>query len=202
LSYFFSFDYKRTRKQQIANKSKDKKLFQFSKELGKGLSDQSSYRLFPLGKNEILVRFENLADAFDVANMQSLAQLDLAQSVNLNEFADELYKEVNGNSPRKIEIVETDLQGVHLHHQNFKWKALETGTESLAEALHQQVKAPPADGFSFTKVYIGPQSLRSFRIKYSPQEQQSQAPASNAQRKLRSKITLKRIDSKNLMKSN
>lgn len=73
------------------------------------MADTSSYRLFPLGNNEILVRFENLADAFDVTNMQSLAQLDLAQSVNLTNFANELYMEVNGVMARNVEITETDL---------------------------------------------------------------------------------------------
>jgi len=45
--------------------------------------------------------------------------------------------EVNGNKARNVEIVETDLQGVHNVHKNFKWKALEKGTGSLAEALKQ-----------------------------------------------------------------
>ena len=124
LNYFFTFNYQRTIKQQVTNKKTDKKLFQFSKELGKGMADTSSYRLFPLGKNEILVRFENLADAFDVTDMQSLAQLDLAQSVNLTDFANELYMEVNGVMARNVEITETDLQGVHSVHKNFKWKAI------------------------------------------------------------------------------
>lgn len=88
------------------------------------MTDKSSYRLFPLAKNEVLVRFENLADAFDVPNMQTLAQLDLAQSVNLNDFANDLYMEVNGNMANKVEITETDLQGVHSVHKNYKWSAL------------------------------------------------------------------------------
>lgn len=147
---------------------------QFSKELGKGFTDQFSYRMFPLAKNELLVRFENLADAFDTVNMKSLSQLDLAQSVNLNAFADDLYMEVNGNMPTSVEIVETDLQGVHSLRKNFKWQAIEKGTESLAEALKQQVKSPPADSKKdFSEIYIGPQSLRTFRIKYKSPEQKS-----------------------------
>lgn len=64
----------------------------------------------------------------------------MAQAVNLTAFANELYMEVNGNKARNVEIVETDLQGVHNVHKNFKWKALEKGTDSLAETLKQQVK--------------------------------------------------------------
>jgi len=50
-----------------------------------------------------------LADAFDTTNQQTLAQSDLAQAVNLTAFANELYFEVNGNSPQRVEISETDL---------------------------------------------------------------------------------------------
>jgi hypothetical protein len=66
-------------------------LFTFSKELGEGLRSNSTYRLFPVAKDELLVRFENLADSFDITNEKSLAQLDLAQEVNLTAFANELY---------------------------------------------------------------------------------------------------------------
>lgn len=60
-------------------KKKDRRLVEFAKDLGKGFNEKSSYRLFPLGKNEVLVRFDNLADAFDVPSSQlSLAQTDLA----------------------------------------------------------------------------------------------------------------------------
>lgn len=96
--YYFAFDYKRTLKQSITNK-KDQKLFTFAKELGEGFHVDCTYRLFPIAQNEVLVRFENLADAFDVTNEHALAEGDLAQEVNVNAFAKELYKEVNGRGP-------------------------------------------------------------------------------------------------------
>lgn len=77
--------------------------------MGEGLRSNSTYRLFPVGKNELIVRFENLADAFDITNEKSLAQLDLAQEVNLTAFANELFQEVNGKLPQEVEIKETDL---------------------------------------------------------------------------------------------
>lgn len=132
--YYFAFDYKRSLRQQVANK-KDQKLFAFSKELGDGLRANATYRLFPLDRNEILVRFENLADAFDIANEHSLAEVDLAQEVNLTAFANELFMEVNGKRPHEVEIKETDLQGVHDARKNFKWPAKESGDESLAQAI-------------------------------------------------------------------
>lgn len=163
--YYFAFDYSRSLRQQIANK-KDQKLFTFSRELGEGLKGNATYRLFPLGKNEVLVRFENLADAFDIVNEQALAELDLAQQVNVTAFANELFTEVNGKAAHQVEIKETDLQGVHDVHKNFKWPVKESGEESLVQAIKRQVREPPADS-GFDKVYIGPQSMRTFRIKYA-----------------------------------
>jgi len=66
--YFFAFDYKRTPKPKVSNKKDQQLSTTFAKELGAGLHANSTYRLFPLGRNEVLVRFENLADAFDIVN--------------------------------------------------------------------------------------------------------------------------------------
>ena len=141
--------------------------------MGVGLRANSTYRLFPLDKNEILVRFENLADAFDIVNEQSLAEVDLAQEVNLTAFANELFMEVNGKLPQSFEVKETDLQGVHDVSKHFKWLAKETGEESLVQAIKRQVKEPPSDS-GLEKVFISPQSMRTFRIKYQ-QEQKALA---------------------------
>jgi len=57
--------------------------------MGKGW-EEGKYIVFPLGKNEILVRFENLHDNFDkVSNESSIF-------VDLNKFAYEFYLESNG----------------------------------------------------------------------------------------------------------
>lgn len=53
----------------------------------------------------MIVRFDNLADIFD-KNNETVA-------VDVNKFARELYKEVNGKEPTKVKIEELDLQGVH-----------------------------------------------------------------------------------------
>lgn len=163
--------------------------------MGEGLAANTTYRLFPLGKNEVLVRFENLADAFDVVNEQALVQLDLAQAVNVSTFARELYTEVNGQAPHKVEIEETDLQGVHSVHKNFRWPVKQTGEESLAQAIQRQVKEKPADS-GFDKVFIGPQSMRTFKIKYV----EEQKALVQTHPKLRNRIILKRIDSNSLMR--
>lgn len=50
-------------------------------------------------------------------------------------------------------------------HKNYKWPAKDSGEESLVQAIKRQVKDKPSD-FGFDRVYIGPQSMRTFRIKY------------------------------------
>lgn len=115
--------------------------------------------------------------------------------MNVTAFANELYMEVNGKLPQQFEIKETDLQGVHDVSKKFKWLAKETGEESLVQAIKRSVKEPPSDS-GFGKVFIGPQSMRSFRIKYQP-EQRALAQQ-GLKNKLRNRITLKRIDSKSL----
>lgn len=115
--------------------------------------------------------------------------------MNVNAFAKELFTEVNGKAPNSIEIAETDLQGVHDVHQNFKWPAKQTGEESLVQALKRQVKERPNDS-RFDKVYLGPQQMRTFKIKYV--NEQKALVQTNP--KLRNRIILKRIDSNSLMR--
>jgi hypothetical protein len=55
--------------------------------------------MFPLGKNEILVRFENLADLIDAKNESALPQF-----INIEQFADDLYLEENQIKATNFEI--------------------------------------------------------------------------------------------------
>lgn len=85
------------------------------------------------GKDEVLVRFENLADSFDGnATLIGASQntnlkpfsVRMTEFVNLNKFAQELYKLVNrGTSGVKIDvpvkIIEMDIQGVHEKESKF-----------------------------------------------------------------------------------
>lgn len=66
-----------------------------------------TYKLFPLGKNKILARIENLADRFD----PNLEESEEVQYVDVEDFARQLYKEANPNSKLSIEckIVETSI---------------------------------------------------------------------------------------------
>ena len=72
------------------------------------LAETITYRMFPLGKNEILVRFENLADLIDAKNESALPQF-----INIEQFADDLYLEENQIKATNFEIQEMSLQGVY-----------------------------------------------------------------------------------------
>lgn len=66
----------------------------------------------PSDQNDVVVRFENLADRFDGVNNTSNWNLDL------QKFAKNLYEQANnGAQPELIKIEELDLQGVHPIHR-------------------------------------------------------------------------------------
>jgi hypothetical protein len=66
-------------------------------------TSEGTYRLLPFAKNQVMVRFENLADRFD-SHSNETTYLDL------NEFASNLYSSVNGdNKPQGIVIEEVSL---------------------------------------------------------------------------------------------
>ena len=82
--------------------------------------NEGTYRLFPVSKNEILVRFENLADIFD--SQTSSKVLPSLQSINLEKFANDLFESVNRVKPDAFNVVEMDLQGVHTKGEKFLWR--------------------------------------------------------------------------------
>ena len=55
----------------------------------------SKIEMFPVEKNIILVRFENIADNFDGPHNASTPN-DTTYSIDVKYFAQELYSEVNG----------------------------------------------------------------------------------------------------------
>jgi hypothetical protein len=83
MDYYFIFDFGTTPVKARAA----------SKPVGvpSSFSDQGTYRLFPFAKNQVMVRFENLADRFD-------AQSTVTQYINLNEFANNLFTDVNAGT--------------------------------------------------------------------------------------------------------
>lgn len=86
---------------------------------GKFAKDQT-YTLMPSAKNEIIVRFENMADRFDSVGTGNPSKWN----IDIQKFAIDLYQEVNsGVQPEVVKIEELDLQGVHplKGAKKFKW---------------------------------------------------------------------------------
>lgn len=65
--------------------------------------DGFTYRLIPMAKNKVMVRFENLEDTFD----------NNTQTVKLSvwKFANELFQQVNGKAPLAQNVEETFIGG-------------------------------------------------------------------------------------------
>lgn len=85
--------------------------------------EDQTYVLLPVDKNQILVRFENLADKVDNYGIGVAEPWKL----NIYQFALSLYKDVNPGvpDPNRIKIEHMDLQGVHPIREvkRFKWLA-------------------------------------------------------------------------------
>lgn len=93
--YFFSFDYSQQEK-KVANSSLAS-VHSVSPAVGFG--SEQSYTVLPSAKNEIIVRFENLADRFNGADNSSIWNLDL------QKFAVDLYQGVNSAAlPEVVKI--------------------------------------------------------------------------------------------------
>jgi hypothetical protein len=123
--------------------------------------------VFPQGRQEVLVRFENLLDKYDTANSDT-------KYVNLVEFAKDLWLSANLasqanstdssssqlTSPEPI-ITETTLAGAVPIEQASQVK------QSLAGKLAVAQQSKGADDQNgFLGVALDPQSIRTFNIKF------------------------------------
>lgn len=103
-----------------------------------------TYRLFPIKKDKILVRFDNLADNFD--------EKAKSQIINVTKFAETLFYNVNGKRSKNIKVKELDLQGVNKKkNRKLKW--------------YNEQKIDKDD--KHDKVILKPMQLRTFEISYS-----------------------------------
>lgn len=127
LQYFFSFDYK------LDKSALTKRYRSQTAVSGSNFARQGTYRAFPLQKNQILVRFENLADRFD-------AQSNSSEFVNVDSFARDLYIEVNDKLPQSVKIEELSLSANQLKQEmddaRFPWKG-EGDDKSMVQSLSE-----------------------------------------------------------------
>jgi len=141
LQYFFSFDFKEPEDKSKVRESKSKVLLKDA--ASDGSNDVLVYRAFPMAKNQIMVRFENLADKFDTKTSFMVRYL------NVRKFAQQFFMEANniedGSIMHNIKIEELSLSGNMLQselqaHPNFKWK----GTDDKF-ALNEAANKAPFD---------------------------------------------------------
>lgn len=113
-----------------------------------------TYKLFPLEKNKVLARFENLADRFDPGSTIGY--------VDVQEFAMSLYKEANPSSQRNIvpRISEVGISHAanKLSGKNFRWTGADDKSINLKNREHPKDTA--------AGVALEPQRIRTFEISY------------------------------------
>ena len=113
---------------------------------------------FPEGKNQVLIRIENIMDLFD-----GPAQSD--STFDVEAYAISLYKSANdGQAPASVEIVERTLSNNQdmktMLDNKFKWKSVENNAR-LAQPYPEDV--------SETNVALQPQRIRLFSAKFTHQ---------------------------------
>jgi len=119
-------------------------------------------RVFPLAKNELLVRATNLADIFD--------SKAAAQFLDIHAYSEELFAQANnGAKPKNIVIEEQNLQGTPKKNDNqFRWR--HAGPAIVGEPQTPASELFP-NAFSQAKgsesVALRPQEIRSFKITFS-----------------------------------
>lgn len=117
------------------------------------LADSVTYRMFPVSKNKILVRFENLADKMD-HNQPS----DTIRYIDLESFAQSLYQDVNHKKAHAVNIQEMDLQGVNpIEKKNKEWWSVEDKKNNV-----DKLKSLAQDKSGFKGIALEPMRLRTF----------------------------------------
>lgn len=122
----------------------------------------STFRLFPVNKNQVLVRFENLADHFDTRENQT-KQNPGSYQINVEKFGKDLYESVNRVQPKSFKIVEMDVQGVHPKTAKFMWRGAGMPQASVEGQKTNQIE-------DFKNIQLYTQSFKTFQITYNQEE--------------------------------
>lgn len=125
------------------------------------VSSTVTSRIFPVDKNKILVRFQNLADLVEV-NSAGLS----TQFVDIEQFAEDLFLDENQKKADNMEIQEMALQGVYPIDAD-KNKKIWWAKDDKSPMLQQLAQ----DHEGFKGIALEPQRMRAFQITYNqPQE--------------------------------
>ena len=107
LQYFFTFNW--TKSEEAATRDHLNLLMQPHHDHKQLLPIK--YQMFPVKRNTLFIRFENIGDNFDNFNNKTLN--DTSLYIDVKDFAERLYHHINANSSElnNINIVETGLTG-------------------------------------------------------------------------------------------
>lgn len=125
------------------------------------------YRLLPVDRNIIRARFENLADKYD-RNWQDF-------SIDIMQFALELYQDVNGAAPQSVHITELSLTANQPYetmlHNKIKWKS-KNPMSPVSKKNKKLVKGgEDHEAFMYN---FEPLRIRQFEIEFNKVEGESQ----------------------------
>jgi len=130
------------------------------------------YRLIPVGKNLIRARFENLADKFD-ANWKTF-------SIDIKQFALELYQDVNHVAPQSVTISQMSLTANQPYKtmldKRIKWKA-----QKLVPPFSYNIKKLVKGGVAHDEYMFQfePMRIRQFDIEYNRVENKQKLSTSS-----------------------
>lgn len=154
LQYSFVFDFKQSgkaNKPPTHNAADDIAVKNFLKE--------GSIRMYPMAKNQIILRLENLADTFDDRGART-------HYINLQKYARDLYMDINnGAQPQFLTITETSLSAnqalTQVQSEKFNWRGI--GDQSSLSQFLQS----PVDRGGLRGVALEPQRIRSFTVSFN-----------------------------------
>lgn len=126
-------------------------------------SNQGTYKLIPYGKNQVIARFENLADRFDSHSSNT-------SYFNVQKFANRLYKDVNGAMATSIEIDELSLSG-NMREEDRQAKELAHPWKGQDDGTQLPFNNRPSDIEGFKGVAMEPQRIRTFLISYNQKKE-------------------------------
>ena len=95
-----------------------------------------TYKLFPLAKNKVLARFENLADRFDPG-------ISSVEYIDVREFAANIYKEANPSAKQlSPTITETRIDtSKNNDGKTFRWRGSDDQNITLKYREHPKDSA-------------------------------------------------------------
>lgn len=105
--------------------------------------------MFPMGKNQIMLRLENLQDKYVDGSIQSF-------DFDVRSFAENFFSEVNGGLEKLsyINVMETSLTGNQpineVRENKIHWATVDDETDSVNNFIDNETVSNDSEGFVVT----------------------------------------------------